>query len=212
MPEAADTGTTLLGAPDAPAQGQPPAAVATAAPATPVAEGQAAAQGNNQPGEQPAAEAAALDLGKIALADGRKLDEGLLNEFKPLAEAMGIKQDQAQQLVGLFDKAQQSAYKQSIDAFEQMKTDWLAQVRADPVIGGPRLLETTAMAAKAIRLAGGPELQKVLNETGMGNHPAFVKAFSQLGRLISSDSTGTATEGDPSAKPRDAADVMYGTK
>jgi hypothetical protein len=34
---------------------------------------------------------------------------------------------------------------------------------------------------------GGDELKQVLNESGLGNHPALFKAFAKIGKAMSED-------------------------
>jgi hypothetical protein len=61
-----------------------------------------------------------------------------------------------------------------------------------------------------VRDLGGPDFVKVLNATGLGNHPAIVKTFVRFGKLLSEDKF---VAGDRGARtPRSQEDRLYGTK
>jgi hypothetical protein len=81
---------------------------------------------------------------------------------------------------------------------------WVEQVKADKDIGGDKLDENLGIARKALDHFGTPELKDVLNASGLGNHPAVIKAFVKAGKAISEDTfvTGAAkgSDTDPAKK------------
>ena len=75
---------------------------------------------------------------------------------------------------------------------------WVEEVKTDREIGGDKLDENLGIARQAMDAFGSPELKELLNRSGLGNHPAVVKAFYNAGKRISTDRmvTGTPRGGD----------------
>jgi len=44
------------------------------------------------------------------------------------------------------------------------------------------------MATRAFAQFSSPELKSVMNETGLGNHPEMIRAFSKIGEILGEDS------------------------
>lgn len=93
---------------------------------------------------------------------------------------------------------------------------WLNTTKADKEIGGQNLTTTLAHTKRVMdRFAPeGSKFREVLNETGFGNHPEFLRVFMQIGKAMSEDSTllgGGA--GKPGGKaPATLAEALYPEK
>lgn len=118
------------------------------------------------------------------LPEGVNFDEGGLEAFSDFAKGAGLNNEQANALLGKLAPAiaerQQAAHVAMIDG-------WVKSAQADTEIGGPQLQQNLAVAKKAMDQFGTPELTKLLNETGLGNHPEIVRAFYRAGKAISED-------------------------
>lgn len=133
--------------------------------------------------------------------EGVELDKDLLAEFTPLAKELNLTQENAQKFVDLAAKIVTKQFA----AMEAQHLQWAEDAKADTEIGGDKLAANLALGKKVIDYAGGAALRTVLNDTGLGNHPALIKAFAKLGNLISDDTiergkSGAADSGDPLAK------------
>lgn len=115
------------------------------------------------------------------------LDTELLGEFKAKAKEMGLPQDKAQQVVDLGVKLQQKWQTQHMQQIEQTKTQWAEQANADKEFGGEKIAENLSIAKKALDAFGTPELKRLLNDSGLGNHPEIIRAFYRAGKQISED-------------------------
>ncbi|HSX72374.1 MAG TPA: hypothetical protein VLF16_15690 [Pseudomonas sp.] len=178
----------------APAAATPaaPAPAPTGAPAAPPA-----------PAEAPAAPAPAAPVEyKFEVPDGFNANPELLTEFTELAKAEGLKPEAAQKAVGLVVKMQQ----QQIDQHAAMVASWEKQVKTG-VDGegkplpdhlrfptGDQFEPSLAIAKKALD-ASPPELKALLRDTGMGNHPAVLRAFYNFGKLMQPDNFVPSTPG-----------------
>lgn len=99
------------------------------------------------------------------------------------------------------------AQKEGAEAFDRQVADWEKEARADKEIGGAKFDENAAIAVKALHhidtyvevkdAEGNPvkdkdgnvvkqgEIALFLNNSGLGSHPAFIRGFHKIGKLIS---------------------------
>lgn len=165
----------------------PPAAAAAAAtpapaetsPATPVAEPAKVQAYEIKPGEGHSA-AVAADFAKFAVEAGLPADKAQAGYDKLSASFMASVQKQA----------------------AETQAAWAAEVQAHPELGGDKLPQTKALAAKALELA--PEgVREFLNSSGLGNHPGLVAWAAKVGQALSQD---TFIAGQRTAAPADLRD------
>lgn len=153
-----------------------------------------AADGGKSDGEKPqgedgeaAATGAPETYAAFTLPEGVQMDPTLGEGLTALAKELNLPQDKAQKLVDL-GVAQAQAFATAMKtSVENAKTEWADKVRADPVLGGANLSQNMAIAKKAVVAFGSPELIGVLNETGLGTHPAMLRLLYAVGSAISED-------------------------
>lgn len=126
------------------------------------------------------------------LPEGIEINETDLTEFNTIAKELNLTQDQAQSLVDLQSKraeANSEAVKQALtDAFQKQQEDWVSELKADKDFGGDNLDKNVGLSVKVINKFGSPGLKAVLDSSGMGNNPEFIKTFNNIGKAISEDS------------------------
>lgn len=154
--------TTLLGAPPA---------------AAPPAEGQA------PDADAKATEAAAPDYSALALPEGAIADPATMDAFKAVLGEHKLPTESAQKLLDLHLQTLQAQQAQ----VQQTIAGWAQQVGSDPEIGGAGQKQALGLARQALDAYGSPELISVLNDTGLGNHPAVIRAFYRMGKAIAED-------------------------
>lgn len=156
-----------------------------------------------------------------------KLDEKTLGEATTLFKELGLPQEGAQKLVDFHTKALSDAAQSPVDAWGNMVKEWGEKTSADPDIG-PRLKEVKATIGKAydalVTAAGdkGPamretvaEFKSVMDLTGAGNHPAFVKMLNALasavveGKHVAGGGPSSFGQGQQGGRPS-AAEALYG--
>lgn len=164
---------------------QPTAQQAPAAPAP-------APEGGQPQGQQPTAEPKAQEPQgapesyQFELPEGYELNAEVAGEFEAYARELNLPQDKAQAAVSMGVKLVESAMAKQAEAYTQQVAAWREEVTNDKEIGGPALAENLSYAARVLDTYA-PDLRAVLDETGLGNHPAFVKAFVKIGKAISED-------------------------
>ncbi len=141
------------------------------------------------------------------LPEGAELDAELLGEFTPLLKEVGATQEQAQQLIDLQVKAIGKIAEAQQKVWTDTQDKWKTSAETDTEYGKGKYDESVTLARKAVREIGGPELSKALNDTGMGNHPEFIRFFYRVGKAIGEDSftVGNATQ----AAPKSQAERIY---
>ena len=186
-----------------------PAAEAAPAPAT------TAAPGSILGGEAPAATTEPVKPAEPAApvvpekyeftppeVDGKPVtvDADALTAFEEDARKAGLTQAQFQAVTaaGASRIAQLAAAPYA--AWNAQQSEWQAAIKADPDIGGDKLAPAIAEAAIALDAFGGAELRQALIVTGAGNHPAIVKAFVQVGRMMADPSR--VVSGKPGPGPK----------
>jgi len=139
--------------------------------------------------------------------DGVELDKDALAEFVPLVKEMGLSQEHAQSLIDLQLKFSQQVVEDQAKAWSDLKSQWTKAAESDPEYGKGAYDASVLTARKAMREVGTPELQKALEETGMGNHPEFIRFFYRVGKAIGEDSLSFGGAGK--GTPKTAAERMF---
>jgi hypothetical protein len=143
------------------------------------------------------------------LPDGVALDEAAMKTASDLFADSGLSQEQAQKFIDLAVSREQAAARKGVQAFVDLQTKWVSEIKADPDIGGDKFDATLASAARAIDRLAIPGLREALDLTGAGNNPAVVKAFARVGQMVSEDRFRPGNGAPPDAA-KSPAEVIYG--
>lgn len=175
-------------------------------------------EGDNSPTEAVGAPET-YDTAAWEMPEGVEFDKEGFEAVEPVLRDLNLTNDQAGKLMGAYAEKivpmiEQRAAKQMTDAANEMSANLARDLQADPEVGGAKLKEAQAYAAKAIA-AGIPdaamraEFSKFLNESGMGNHPLLTRVLNVAGRAMSEASTPAASA---AGGEKTAAEKFYGRK
>ena len=153
--------------------------------------------------------------------EGFTLNKDAVEAALPVFKELGLNQDQAQKLVDLQTKREAELKKSGQGDYTTMRKEWRDTVLADTTLsaGGkikPEVLQTIGRAVDGLgdtKLAG--EFRQVMDTTGVGDNPAFVRAFFKLAQQVTEgrpvSGKGPSAEGQkaPDAKPQSIASAMY---
>lgn len=134
------------------------------------------------------------------LPDGFEIDKADLAELTPLLQEVGATQEQAQHLIDLQTKVMQKASDAQQKVWADTQSDWRDTAQNDEEYGKGKYNESVGLARKAVREIGGAGLSKALDETGMGNHPEFIRFFYRVGKAIGEDSFSFGSANQEGAK------------
>ena len=140
------------------------------------------------------------------LPKGMDVDQGALEEAQALFAEARLSQPQAQKLVDLYAGKLNELVQRQVEAAERRQLAWIAEVKADPELGGTRFETARASARKALTRFGTPELRRSLDELWVGNNPHLFRFFVRVGQSISEDSyAGARSQGARLS----AAEILY---
>jgi hypothetical protein len=115
--------------------------------------------------------------------EGVELDTDAVSEFSALAKELKLPADQAQKVADIAIKMAQRQAEQTAAVVK----GWADQSRTDKEFGGDNLDANLAVAKKAVGAFGSEEFTRLLNETGIGNHPEFIRFAYRAGKAMSDD-------------------------
>ena len=93
------------------------------------------------------------------------------------------------------------------DSYNQTVKDWVTEAKADPEIGGDAYAENVGIAKRGIDSFGTPKLVEVLEQTGLGSHPEFIRLFIRIGKTIKEDDPGGT--GGAGGEELTGAQILY---
>lgn len=121
---------------------------------------------------------------EFKLPDGVQMDDKGIEAYSEFAKEAGLSQEAAQSLISKLAPVMQS---RMTEAVQQARESWGEASKTDKEFGGDKLQENLAVAQKAMKTFGSPELRELLNESGLGNHPEIIRVFVRAGKAISED-------------------------
>lgn len=149
----------------------------------------------------------------------KALDDKALEAATPLLNKLGVKAEDAQGVIDEFakevlpkmaERAQAVAQEAQLEQILTIRKEWDDARVADKEVGGADAGAKLAVAAKALATFGTPELKKLLDDTGIGNHPEIVRAFYRAGQAIAE---GQIHRSDGSEQVvKDDGELFYGDK
>lgn len=151
------------------------------------------------------------DFSTAKLPEGITLAPELVDAVSPLLKEFGLTQEQATKLVeahaAALAKVTATAEQQSEADFKQYMQDTAkANVEAIRKEWGHEHEANLKIAQRGIARFVDAEGKRLLDETGLGNHPSFLKAFLAAGKMIQEDTP--PPNGQPSGR-KPSAEVLY---
>lgn len=161
-----------------------------------------------EPPKEPAkAEPVAIDTTKFKLGDDFEISEDHMKGYAEVLKDLGMNQEQGQKLLDFYTKVATDASERASKLWDSTNDEWQEQVKADKEIGGDNLLKVKQTVSKAFETFGDPGVREALDMTGAGNHPAIVRTLYRMAQKLTE---GGFVQGAPAAKPRTAAEILYG--
>lgn len=187
-----------------PAPASSPAAAPASAPA-PAAAPAPAPAADSKPADAPPGAPEKYEFQKT---EGIALDEKVLAKYSEVAKSLNMPQDAAQKLLS---EVAPAIAQQQADAFKATVEGWKTQTTADKEIGGEKLSENLGLAKRAMDAYFSADFVKLLNDSGLGNHPEMIRGLMKAGRLVSQDRFVAGGSGS-SNQGKSAADILYGSR
>lgn len=133
-------------------------------------------------------------------AEGKPYDAELVKGFSDVARELNLSQENAQKVFGSVVPAARD-YLQK-DLVRQAK-QWSEDAARDQEFGGENFKANLGVAAAAYNQYATPELKTIVAQSGLGNHPEFIRLFYRVGKAMQQDkgvTGGTSAPATPSRR------------
>lgn len=124
---------------------------------------------------------------ELKLPEGMALDEAALEAFTPIAKELGLDQEKAQKLADVYAGIKAKEAAQAQEAWVKDVANWRKEVETDKVLGGQAFEGNKRAALAALKAYAPPELQPLLEQSGLGNHKAIFAFCAAVGKAMSED-------------------------
>ena len=149
------------------------------------------------------------DFSKVELPKGVTLDQPLIDAVAPVLKELGISQENASKLVkAQADYVAAAEVKREADFKAWMATTVKGYQDTLKKEWGASHDANLTIAQRGMARLSGPEMKQILDDTGLGSHPLFVKMFYEVGKMVSEDKPPNGAT--PPGARKSTAEVMYG--
>ena len=121
---------------------------------------------------------------EVSLPENSSLNAQGLAALKQAACEVNLPVAALQKWVSLEENRSQSLAEKATQQNREQLENWARQTQQ---AFGPAWQEEVSKAVRAADVFGGPELRKLLEETGLGNHPVMVRTFHTVATRICED-------------------------
>jgi len=118
------------------------------------------------------------------MPEGMPYSEDVEKGFKTAAHALGLSQTQMQGLFGWYMEGTAGAFKADAEARQTASDAGMEAIKKEHGDLYPEYVKTVD---RAVQMFGGDEFKKFMDDSGMGNNPAIVKTFYNIGKAMSED-------------------------
>ena len=132
----------------------------------------------------------------LELPDGSPLSAEHVRNLTEVARTHGITPEAAQILLSNQHDAATQIDADHHATWEGQVEGWGKELKADPDIGGEKFKASMGHVHAALTSYWNPEFVTMLDETGLGNHPDFIRGLVKLGAAMSEP--GAPINGGPS--------------
>ena len=133
--------------------------------------------------EQPP-KAGAPEAYEFKAAEGQTFDPEFLKSYSEVARELDMTQEAAQTMI---DKVGPVLAQQQAAQIAKVRAEWAEASKVDAEFGGAKFNENLALAKQSIDKFATPEFKQMLDDTGMGNHPEWIRYCYRVSKAFSPD-------------------------
>lgn len=179
-------------------------------------------KGADAAGDKPALELLGAPEGdyEVKAPEGMAFDQAAFDAVKDDFRELNLSNDAAQRMVDLYadkvlplltERAKEANVAQTAEDMAALKKEWADAARADPVVGGAKFQETVDRIGRVwdrLGVAKGEGARKILDDSGLGNHPDLIKLLAFAGSTLEEASFDMPQGGGADTRP--IWDRIYG--
>ncbi len=117
-------------------------------------------------------------------------ENGELDGFREFAHDTGLTQQQAENILNLYADSQEQEEGENVQLQKDQEVNTTMQLQQE---WGKNYDGKLDYAKRAFAQFASPELSQLMDESGLGNHPEMLRAFSKVGELLGEDSLVVGT-------------------
>lgn len=117
-------------------------------------------------------------------------ENGELDGFREFAHDTGLTQDQADKILNLYADNQEAEEADTTQRLKDLEVETTVQLQQE---WGKNFDGKMDYAKRAFAQFATPELSQLMDESGLGNHPEVLRAFSKVGEMLGEDSLVVGT-------------------
>ena len=133
--------------------------------------------------QQPPKEGAP-EVYEFKAAEGQTFDPEFVKSYSEVARELNLTQEAAQTMI---DKVGPVLAQQQQAQIAQVRNDWAEASKVDAEFGGAKFNENLAIAKQSIDKFATPEFKQMLDDTGLGNHPEWIRYCYRVSKAFSPD-------------------------
>ena len=126
----------------------------------------------------------APEVYEFKAAEGQTFDPEFVKSYSEVARELNLTQEAAQTMI---DKVGPVLAQQQAAQIAQVRNDWAEASKVDAEFGGTKFNENLAIAKQSIDKFATPEFKKMLDDTGLGNHPEWIRYCYRVSKAFSPD-------------------------
>lgn len=128
--------------------------------------------------------AGAPEVYEFKAAEGQTFDPEFVKSYSEVARELNLTQEAAQTMI---DKVGPVLAQQQAAQIAQVRNDWAEASKVDAEFGGTKFNENLALAKQSIDKFATPEFKQMLDDTGLGNHPEWIRYCYRVSKAFSPD-------------------------
>ena len=128
--------------------------------------------------------AGAPEAYEFKAAEGQTFDPEFVKSYSEVARELNLTQEAAQTMI---DKVGPVLAQQQAAQIAQVRNDWAEASKVDAEFGGAKFNENLAIAKQSIDKFATPEFKQMLDDTGLGNHPEWIRYCYRVSKAFSPD-------------------------
>ena len=136
---------------------------------------------------------------------GTEPDDERLNFYRDAVHKFGLTQDQAANMLQLYAAVENEQTKANDKANADFAVEGQIELKRE---WGTHYDSKIDMAQRAFAQFATPEFSKIMDETGIGNHPELLKAFSKVGEAMGDDKLVVGTGRAVGMSPQQAKEEI----
>lgn len=129
---------------------------------------------------------------ELSLDEKSLITKDSLDRIAAYAKEQGLSKEQAEKLLGSYEQTLKDyddlMAKNLEDQRRETAENWVKELKKDEEFGGANFEKNVELARKGTSKVFSESFAEVLEHTGLGNNPDFVKGMKIIGEMISDDS------------------------